>query len=276
MTQYVDNYRISSVLRWFGGKHFLSKELVPLLPLHHCWADVFGGGAHMTVAKKKSTVEVFNDTDNELINFLLVLRSEKLELIHALESLPTSRTLFESWLYAESPVDPFEKAVRWYYLLRQCIIPANGIKSGWRSGKIKNTAKDYQNSITKLDAFEQRFRQVMIECLDYKDLITRYDGPETFFFVDPPYCGRENYYKGNFKEHEKLADMLHKIDGKCMVTYYGDPLILELYKDWNRLTFDSKVGTVTKAHLGQTRRIETEFVFMNYDPPQESKQICLF
>jgi hypothetical protein len=57
MTQYVDNYRISSVLRWFGGKHFLSKELIPLLPQYHCWADVFGGGAHMTVAKRRALLK---------------------------------------------------------------------------------------------------------------------------------------------------------------------------------------------------------------------------
>jgi DNA adenine methylase len=60
-----------------------------------------------------------------------------------------------------------------------------------------------------------------------------------------------------------------------MVTYYGDPMILELYKDWHCVTFEAKVGTVAKAELGQTRRVETEYVFMNY-VPEESGQIPLF
>ncbi|MFX3639869.1 MAG: DNA adenine methylase [Candidatus Pristimantibacillus sp.] len=166
-TSYVDENRISSVIRWFGGKHFLSRDLIPLIPEHHCWADVFGGGAHMTVAKKRSRVEVFNDKDNDLINFLLVLRERRDELMTALSSLPTSRYLFEQWQREALPDEPFERAVRWFYLLRQCIIPANGIKSGWRSGKIKNTAFDYQNAVKKLVAFEERFSHVMIECLDY-------------------------------------------------------------------------------------------------------------
>lgn len=90
----------------------------------------------------------------------------------------------------------------------------------------------------------------MIECLDYKDFIIWYDGFDIFFFVDFLYCGWENYYKGNFKEYVKLVDMLYKIDGKCMVMYYGDLLILELYKDWNCFMFDFKVGIVMKVYLG--------------------------
>ncbi|MDN8593200.1 DNA adenine methylase [Paenibacillus sp. 11B] len=272
---YVDVNRIDSVIRWFGGKHFLSRDLIPLIPEHHCWADVFGGGAHMTIGKKRSTVEVFNDTDEELINFLMVLRTHKAELIENLSSLPTSRSLFERWQYEQLPADSFERAVRWFYLLRQCIIPANGIKSGWRSGKIKNTANDYQNAVSKLHEFEKRFSRVMIECLDYKEIIKRYDSERTFFFIDPPYKNREHYYKGAFNEHVQLADMLNNIKGKAMVTYYGDPLILDLYKDWHCLTFNSKVGTVAKAELGQTRRNETEYVFMNYLPEQNT-QIPLF
>ncbi|MFX3639870.1 MAG: hypothetical protein ACE3L7_14640 [Candidatus Pristimantibacillus sp.] len=69
--------------------------------------------------------------------------------------------------------------------------------------------------------------------------------------------------------------MLHNIKGKCMVTYYGDPLILDLYKDWHCVTFDARVGAVVKAELGQTRKLETEFVFMNYTP-DNSGQIALF
>ncbi|MEK4297502.1 DNA adenine methylase [Paenibacillus sp. FSL R5-0914] len=265
-TNYVDENSVGSVIRWFGGKHFLSRDLVPLIPEHHCWADVFGGGGHMTVAKRRSKVEVFNDKDHDLINFLLTLRERRDELISSLSTLPTSRYLFEKWQHEELPKDPLERAVRWYYLLRNCIIPANGIKSGWRSGKIKNTASDFQNSLAKLEAFEERFSRVMIECLDYKNMIQRYDSPGTFLFVDPPYVHREHYYKFAFDEHVELATMLHNIQGKCMVTYYGDPLILDLYKDWHCETFEAKVGTVSKAELGQTRRIEKEYVFMNYKP----------
>lgn len=77
---------------------------------------MFGGGVYMIVVKKKSIVEVFNDMDNEFINFFLVLCLEKLEFIYVLELLLISRMLFEFWLYVELFVDLFEKVVCWYYL----------------------------------------------------------------------------------------------------------------------------------------------------------------
>lgn len=271
MVNYYDEKHVSSSLRWMGGKALLAPKLLTLIPEHHCWVDVFGGGGHMTVSKKRSRVEVFNDKDQELINFLLMLRARRSELIEALASLPTSRFLFEKWQREELPKDEFDRAVRFFYCLRQCIIPANGIKSGWRSGKIKNTANDYQNAVDKLEAFEERFRRVMIECLDYKEIIQRYDSPGSFLYVDPPYVNREHYYKFSFDEHELLANMLHQLQGNCMVSYYGDPLILELYSGWHCTTFKSKVGKVAKAEMGQTRREEIEYVFTNYKPAGSSQ-----
>ncbi|MEF3304175.1 DNA adenine methylase [Paenibacillus sp. GYB003] len=266
-----------SCIRWFGGKKWLAKSILPYIPSHHCWVDVFGGGAHMTVARQPSKVEVFNDKDCDLINFYLVLRDHKEQLIEALESLPTSRFLYEKWLSEELPGDSFERAVRWFYLLRHSIIPTPNQLSGWRAGKVKNSAVDYQNAVAKLDAFEKRFRSVMIECLDFREIIERYDGPDVFFFIDPPYVGRESFYKGDFKheDHAELAYMLRHIEGKCLVTYFGDPIILELYRDWDYVTLETKVGSVRKASLGQKRRVETEYLFMNYKS-ESSETIWLF
>ncbi|MCK1999907.1 DNA adenine methylase [[Brevibacterium] frigoritolerans] len=153
-------------------------------------------------------------------------------------------------------------------IIRQTIVPANNIKSGWRSGKIKNTAFDYQNAVARLDAFEGRLRNVMIECLDFREIIKRYDSPESFFYIDPPYIGRENYYKGGFSEsdHIELADMLRNIKGKALVSYYPDPLIDSLYSDWRIEKTDALVGaSVCKAERGQKKKKETELFIMNYE-----------
>jgi DNA adenine methylase len=58
-----------------------------------------------------------------------------------------------------------------------------------------------------------------------------------------------------------------------MVTYYADPLILELYKGWRMETIDAAVGGVIKSELGQVRNRNTELIFMNYD---EEKQLLLW
>ncbi|MCU6793322.1 DNA adenine methylase [Paenibacillus sp. WQ 127069] len=270
-----------SPLRYFGGKSFLAKEIKRYIPQSfRCWVDVCGGGGHMTTAMDivPRRVEVFNDIDGELINFLLTLRSRKTDLIGALATLPTSRLLYESWLGQEIPEDRFERAVRYFYMLRQCLIPSPNSKSGFRYSKVKYSAFDYQNAVKRLDIFETRFRNVLIECLDYSEIIKRYDSTMTFFFCDAPYLGREHMYQGGFswEDHVKLAKMLQSIEGKCIVTYYGDPEILELYQGWHYVTTKAKVGTVKKGALGQSRREETEFFFMNYIPDETGQQINLF
>ncbi|MCK1999909.1 DNA adenine methylase [[Brevibacterium] frigoritolerans] len=261
---------IHSPLRWFGGKHYLAKDIIPLLPEHHCYVEPFTGGGHVLTQKEPSKVEVYNDIDGDLINFLLTLRSSKDKLLEALETLPTSRFLAETWSKQALPEEPFERAVRWYYLLRHLIVPTNNEKmnSGFRAGKIKNTAYDYQNSIVRLNQFEQRLRNVNIEMLDFRECIRRYDGESTLFFIDPPYVGRENCYKGGFTEqdHRELAALLRDIKGKALVSYYPDPLIEEIYQDWRSTTVEALVGSnVTKASKGQKKKIETELFLMNYE-----------
>lgn len=259
---------IHTPLRWFGGKYYLAQEIISRIPAHHCFIEPFSGSGQVITQKTKSKVEVINDIDNDLINFLMVLRNQKDELIEALSTLPTSRFLTELWMREPMPEESFERAVRFYYILRQTIVPANNIKSGWRSGKIKNTAFDYQNAVARLDAFEGRLRNVMIECLDFREIIKRYDSPESYFYIDPPYVGRESYYKGGFSEsdHIELAEMLRTIKGKALVSYYPDPLIDSLYSDWRIEKTDALVGAgVCKAERGQKKKKETELFIMNYE-----------
>lgn len=268
--------RVHSPIRWFGGKFYLAKHIIPLMPKHHCYVEPFGGGGHVLTQKDPSKVEVWNDIDGDLINFLMTLRTDKTQLLEALSSLPTSRSLCEKWQQEPMPEDDFQRAVRWYYLLRQTIVPANNQKSGWRHGKIKSVAFDYQNSVKRLNDFEERIRAVNIECLDFRDLIERYDSPETFFFIDPPYVGREGAYKGGFtrQDHIELAQLLSTIKGKALVSYYHDPLIDSLYKDWNLFEVDGLVAPgVTKAEKCQKKRKEIECFFTNYDIDNHDKVI---
>ncbi|MFP7486469.1 DNA adenine methylase [Priestia filamentosa] len=109
---------VHTPLRWFGGKFFLSKEIISRIPAHHCYVEPFAGSSQVLTQKTASKVEVINDIDESLINFLMTLRGQKEELIQSLMTLPTSRAIAERWMNEPLPEDPFEQAVRFYYLLR--------------------------------------------------------------------------------------------------------------------------------------------------------------
>jgi DNA adenine methylase len=267
-----------SPIRYFGGKSYLASTIISLLPKHTRYVECFGGGGHVLSQKEPSAEEVYNDIDSDLVNFLKQVQNNGFRLMKELQTLPTSRYLFEAWKNEPFPDDPMERAVRWFYLLRQRIHPSNAtLKSGWRAGKVKNLAVDFQNAVKKIPSFSKRLRNVTITNTDFRETIATYDSPDTVFFIDPPYVKREHYYKGGFTidDHIELAHTLYFIQGKAIVTYYSHPLINKLYAGWNRIEVETYVGSGV-VKVGEKRKKEKEIILMNYELDETLKQQTLF
>lgn len=66
-----------------------------------------------------------------------------------------------------------------------------------------------------------------------KDLIKTYDRENALFYCDPPYFETEKYYRARFQEsdHKRLADALHSIKGRFLLSYNDCPQVRELYAD---------------------------------------------
>jgi hypothetical protein len=66
-------------LKWHGGKHYLARQIIDLMPPHTHYVEPFFGGGSVLFAKPFDGVsEVVNDLDGELTNFWQVLRSPEL------------------------------------------------------------------------------------------------------------------------------------------------------------------------------------------------------
>lgn len=264
--------KVRSPLIWFGGKGKVAHHIIKHFPPHKCYVEPFGGAAHVLVRKEPVKCEVYNDIDGDVVNFLLVARNEPERLRQACSSLPYSRELYNKWRKEELPEDPFERAVRYFYLNRSAIAKGNKnpFSTGWRHGKDHNTARSYQLACQAIEAFAERMKNVMIDQRDFRDIIRVYDGPNTLFYVDPPYVGREKQYKGGFseKDHHDLAEMLNNIKGKAVVSYYEHPLIDELYPSshWRRVKFRAARQVVN----GKNDSVE-EMLLMNFPEDKQSE-----
>lgn len=60
-----------------------------------------------------------------------------------------------------------------------------------------------------------------------------YDRENALFYCDPPYFETEKYYRARFQEsdHKRLADALHNIKGRFLLSYNDCPQVRELYAD---------------------------------------------
>lgn len=265
-----------SPLIWFGGKGKVAPKIIQYMPHHRVYVELFGGAAHVLVQKAPSTHEVYNDIDGQLVNFLMVAREKPLELQEACETLPYSRQLYEKWLHHDPPEDSFESAVRYFYLNRCGIVNGNGpgsYKTGWRHSVFsgQNPANGYQSACQLFRQYSDRMKGVMIEHADFRTLIAKYDSPNTLFYADPPYIGREKYYflteedrEDPEKLHRDLAELLNQIEGKAIVSYYDDPLLHEIYPGWRRETFESFRQVVNR---GQNESTE-ELLLLNFQDGQ--------
>jgi DNA adenine methylase len=93
-------------------------------------------------------------------------------------------------LAKQSCDDPVEAARR--FLVR-CRMSFGGIGEDWCYSvqtSRKGTAaaiRRWRWGIESLPAIHNRLKNVQIECADWRGVLRRFDGPNTLFFLDPPY-----------------------------------------------------------------------------------------
>jgi DNA adenine methylase len=147
------------------------------------------------------------------------------------------------------------------------------LKTG-RNGMASNVA-GYLSSIHRLPEISDRLMRVQIENLDFRRIVNEYDGPGTFFYLDPPYVLSTRKLKAYKHElidadHEALVKLLLEIKGKAMLSGYENPLYQPLESaGWIKHQF--KVICRVNNNLrknpedGFDQRERTESIWLNFD-----------
>lgn len=258
------------VLRYFGGKFRIRNWITGFFPPHRIYVEPYGGAGSVLLAKEPSFAEVYNDLDGEVVNLFRVLRDpdQGQRLRELLDLTPFSRAEF-TLSYEPSP-DPIESARR---LVTRCFLgfgatahnsaTRTGFRGkSWRSNQTGlNDWKTYPEALPGITA---RLREVMIEQRPAFDLIARHDGPETLFYVDPPYVhstrGRHHDTKSRYRfemddlDHRHLALHLRGSKGMVVLSGYDSPLYRELYGDWERFEREA---------VADGARPRTELIWIN-------------
>jgi DNA adenine methylase len=103
--------------------------------------------------------------------------------------------------------------------------------------------------------------------MDFADVITKYDGPKTYFYTDPPYWKTENYYSNHDfdrEDHERLANVLKEMKGQFSLSYYDFPLLSEWFPK-NEYVWESKLfAKAAAAKKGKAQTMGEELLIMNY------------
>lgn len=186
----------------------------------------------MFFRKERSRAEILNDLDNRLITLLRVFRFHPDELLREIAYLTHSRTEFRDAL-AQSGITDIQKAARFLLVVKTGFgakISSPSFGYGL-TGKAKFSREDVARLVV---AARERLDGVVIECLDFADVIARYDSPGTLFYCDPPYIGTAGYAcRFAMDDHVRLRDALAKIQGRAVVSLNDCPETRRLYDGWD-------------------------------------------
>ncbi len=282
--------QVRSPLPWIGGKYYSASQIIAAFPPASCYdtyVDLFGGAAHVLLHRpfEKRHTEVYNDINQDLVNFWMQCRDHAEELEARCRSLPYSRALHYQYhysLYHGDALDPLERAVRWFYVLRSTFNASIGpIHHGWLASTSRNESTTYHNTLDLFHELQRRWRYVLIDCRDFEAVLRSYDRPCTFFYVDPPYVEKEDYYQRSdgttfsLHDHERLAVLLNNTSALVALSYYPHPLLDELYPTpiWRRVTWETVKHSQRDA---QTRERATEMLLCNYEAPVTIAPVSLW
>ena len=275
-----------SPIIWFGGKGKMTAKLLPLFPQHYTYVEAFGGGASMLFAKHPAPVEVYNDLDGSLVAFFRVLRDPATfaQFQRFVSMTPYARAEWEecrdTW---EDTADPIERAARWYVVACMSFSGAFGHSWSsvvtWSGRGMAATASKWLSAIAGLPRAHARLMRVQIEQSDWRVILERYDTPETFFYLDPPYV-HSTRKSGDYAhemedaDHAELVAQLLELRGLVMLSGYASAVYAPLAAaGWQRRDWHTACHAAGRTRgtglqgagvvMDQQARVET--VWMNYE-----------
>ena len=220
---------------YIGGKRNLAATITARLQAipHKTYAEPFVGMGGVFFRRTLiARAEVINDGNAEVSNLFRVLQRHYIAFLDMLKWQLSSRREFER-LKATDPktLTDLERAARFLYLQRTAF---GGKVTGQNFGvsAAEHSAFDVTRLGPMLEEVHERLSGVTIEGLPYGDFITRYDRPETLFYLDPPYWGTEHVYgEGLFAraDFERLAGLLKGLTGAFILSLNDTPGVRETF-----------------------------------------------
>lgn len=261
-----------SFFPYIGGKLRLSNKIIELIPKHTVYIEVFGGSAKVLLNKSPSKIEIYNDYNKHLANLFYVTSLKFDEFIEKINRIAYSREIF--YQFREDvrnskikELGDVDLAVKTYYLLH--ISFSGDLQAcSFSLSTVNNKAKIFFRGLDKLYAIQERLRNVVIESLDFRDMLKKYkDKEDTFLYIDPPYYG-VSYYNSNFseKDHKELLSLLKTSKAKWLLSGYANDLYDNMLKDFHRIEIPAVKHSygVTANSKNKDKPRAIEIIWTNY------------
>lgn len=233
------------IIPYLGEKSKFAKFIIPYIPNNiltyiEPFSGMYGIFFSLDFSEFRNTKFIYNDINYLNYNLFNQLKNN-IEFIDQILDIKVDYELYKKSLSnLVKEKDNSKLSIDWLIVLC-CSSPYEVGKDSWRGDMefeiFKLKYKYYKENIDKITD---------IHNLDYKEIIKKYDSSDSFFYVDPPYKGREKFYINhdfNINSHFELAEILNNINGKFLLSYYYFDGIEDLYKGFEFISKKTIMGT---------------------------------
>jgi DNA adenine methylase len=250
----------AKILRLPGGDYKIADVLLPRLERlcvkPRCtFVEVFGGSGYMTqsVSRKVFGNIVYNDINNMLTTLYMYVKEHPEQLATLLALLPYSRAYYRIVRDLAKVNQDFASlaAAALFFYAYNTAFHGNIMRKGFAYGvdPAKNEARAYRGRVWAIVKYAEVWRDVIIENLDFCEVIKKYDARRTVFYLDPPYPDRSADYYGTpftVDDLREMAQILTEIKGRFLLKL--DKKTYDLISDilpngkYNVETFERKLN----------------------------------
>lgn len=226
---------VSPPAAYLGGKKQLAARIASIIEQipHSLYAEPFVGMGGVFLRRSLiPKAEVINDRSGDVITLFRILQRHYPQFMEVMKFQLTSRREFERLAATDpSTLTDLERAARFLYLQR---LAFGGKITGRTFGVDTSGAARFNIGRLGivLEEVHERLSGVVIENLDWREFIDRYDRPGVLFYLDPPYFGNEgDYGKDAFTRARfaEMADQLATIKGRFMISLNDRPEVREIF-----------------------------------------------
>lgn len=272
MTDLFENFQtvrpVSPPAAYIGGKRQLAQRLAAMIEQipHRRYAEPFVGMGGVFFRRQLAPRhEVINDRSGDVATLFRILQRHYPQFMEVMRFQLTSRREFERLVACDpGTLTDLERAARFLYLQRL----SYGGKVTGRNFGVDATGPARFN-LTRLapvlEEVHERLAGVVIENLDWRDFIDRYDEETAMFYLDPPYYGNEKDYGEGVFRREDFADMaerLARLKGRFMVSLNDRPEVRQIFSNFPML----KVGLTYTIAGGQGKDVGEVIIMDSKEP----------
>ena len=130
------------------------------------------------------------------------------------------------------------RASQYVFLLTSAFSSCSYTAAGFSGFKLKT----FLNKLQNVELQKKLSKITSFETLDFEEIILKYDSPDTFIYLDPPYFSlddigndtgkRASWYgtKDEFgqEQHIKLLNLLKTLKSRWALSYYYFPILEEM------------------------------------------------